>query len=279
MVRSQTAMSDYQRPLLRWAGSKRKMIPVLVSCSPKKFGRYFEPFAGSACLYFAISPDEATLGDINPELMETYHVLRDHPSDVYDRVSVMPVTSDYYYALRGQDPKSLGTIERAARFVYLNRFCFNGVYRTNLLGQFNVPRGASTGSIPGHEEFLRCSRSLKKCNLVVGDFTETVSEAQEGDFVYLDPPYTTSSRPTYGEYGYNTFLSSKDLGRLTEILRQLSERGVVVLLSYSEEALTVDLFKEWFCCSVRVRRHIAGFSRHRTMVSEVLLCNQPFPAN
>jgi DNA adenine methylase len=134
----------YQRPILRWAGSKRKLLPKLISLSPSSSGRYVEPFAGSAALFFALQPQDALLSDFNPELIETYKILSANAGSVWRRLSQMPGSRDFYYRIRARNPTSMSSIDRAARFIYLNRYCFNGVYRTNRLGQFNVPRGCDS---------------------------------------------------------------------------------------------------------------------------------------
>jgi DNA adenine methylase len=262
-----------QRPILRWAGSKRKLLPQLLGYVPSPCTRYVEPFAGSACLLLAVRPQAAVIGDINADLIEVYEVLRSCPDDLYTAVTSLPASSEFYYALRGKNPALMTEIERAARFVYLNRFSFNGVYRTNARGEFNVPRGSATGSLPPREDFVGCAEILAQCQLCVGDFASTLGLVSEGDFVYLDPPYTTRSRPTYGEYGYGSF-SAKDFSRLVEVTRKIVDAGATVLLSYSEDALSCDYFKSWRCLPLRVRRHVAGFARHRKIVREVLLTNQ-----
>src|SRR5947208_694046 len=125
-------------PLLRWAGSKRKLIPQLLRHVPEGFDRYIEPFGGSACLFFALRPDRAIIADLNQELIETYRTLRSHPKLVHRAVFNMPRTKRYYYAIRDRTPQALSDVEKAARFLYLNRNCFNGVYRLNHAGCFNV---------------------------------------------------------------------------------------------------------------------------------------------
>lgn len=131
-------------PILRWAGSKKKLLSVLSSAAPSTFKRYVEPFVGSAVLFLELDPSKAVLSDINTGLIETYENIRAHPRAVWNRVSDMPLEESFYYDLRSQDADSLKTLDRAARFVYLNRFCFNGVYRTNRQGLFNVSRGKPT---------------------------------------------------------------------------------------------------------------------------------------
>src|SRR5579859_6326272 len=197
----------WANPLLRWAGSKRALLPMLVSCVPAQFGTYIEPFAGSACLFFAIRPRCAVLGDFNAELIATYTAIRRHPRLVARHVATWGSSSEEYYGVRALDPDTMPDIMRAARFVYLNRRCFNGVYRTNRHGQFNVPIGTRIGRMPAEKDFYRCSVALRPASLLSCDFDVTLRSARHGDFAYLDPPYSTSTRPNYGEYGYGAFMT------------------------------------------------------------------------
>jgi DNA adenine methylase len=176
------------KPIFRWAGSKRKLLPTLRQYTPP-FVRYVEPFTGSACLFFDLLPRRALLGDVNRELVETYTAVRSSPLRVGQLVAAMPVSKAFYCELRAKDPDAMSVVERAARFVYLNRFCFNGVYRTNRSGKFNVPRGVRTGSLPTIADFDAWSRILNRATLVRGDFEKCLSKVRSGDFVYLDPPY------------------------------------------------------------------------------------------
>lgn len=140
-------------PIVRWAGSKRKLLEVLAACVPQTFQTYVEPFAGSACLFFRLCPERALLGDINEELVEFYGALKDQPTELAERVQSMPASSEFYYRLR--ESKKRSPLTRAARFCYLNRYCYNGVFRTNKAGQFNVPRGVKVGRIPSAEAFYQ----------------------------------------------------------------------------------------------------------------------------
>lgn len=220
--------------LLRWAGSKRKLLPLLTINVPRRFNRYIEPFAGSACLFFSSisSPRTAILGDFNGELLDFYRVVKTRPKALFDRLRAFEESEDFYYSLRSVDPARLNRTEAAARFLYLNRFCFNGVYRTNQSGKFNVPYGTKTGRLPNLTEIQACSHALKNVAFSPGDFEVTLSEAKKGDFVYLDPPYTTSRYR--GEYGYGAFCDS-DFERLREALVGLDRKGVAFLLSYSSK--------------------------------------------
>jgi DNA adenine methylase len=152
--------------------------------------------------------------------------------------------------------------------------CFNGVYRTNRLGEFNVPRGSRTGGIPDEATFYRCSVALRAADLRVGDFDSCLVDAGPKDFVYLDPPYSASDRSRYGEYGYGSF-SETDAPRLLDCLRRLDDIGTAFLLSYAASPTTLKQLSRWNCVRHLVRHHISGFARHRAIVEEVLVTNQP----
>lgn len=266
------AQQPWSKPFLRWAGSKRKLLPVLISSAPSSYRRYVEPFAGSACLFFALHPKNAILGDINAELLATYKTLKEHPrlvsrqAEAYER-------ADDYYGLRSQDPSALDSITQAARFLYLNRHCFNGVYRTNRHGQFNVPKGQHTGRIPTSTHLYRCSVALRAATLRRGDFERCLAGVGQDDFVYLDPPYAIGDRPTFGEYGYGSFESS-DIARLIARLKKLDKSGAKILLSYAESPdMLRALPRQWKVRLVGTQRHVAGFARHRRKVEEVLVSN------
>lgn len=261
-------------PILRLAGSKRKLLPKLMMYVPHQYNRYIEPFAGSACLFFALRPQSAILGDFNEAIIQAYSVLRSHPTLVVRAAHRWKHSKRQYYSLRRVAPETLDEIERTARFIYLNRYCFNGVYRTNRLGQFNVPIGNRTGRLPAESAFYRCSIALRTARLRAVDFEVCLDDVRIRDFIYLDPPYTQSQRPTYGEYGYGTF-NEGDIERLVTCLRRIDSIGAVFLLSYSDNStLRKTLPKHWHCRKVRVRRHVAGFTQHRLRVSEILVSNR-----
>lgn len=260
------------RPLLRWAGSKRSLLKLLMKRAPPISGRYVEPFAGSAILFFALEPKKAILGDINSDLMRAYDRIRSKPKVVWERLTALDDSSETYYHLRSLKPATLSSIEQAVRFLYLNRFCFNGVYRTNRRGEFNVPRGCKTGSFPGLPAFLDCASLLRCSELKTADFGVTLGRVQAGDFVYLDPPYFKRGRSAYGEYGYERFDDS-DLDRLVSELRRLDTVGAHFLMSYSATAKPEKKFSCWNVVSLSVRRHVAGFSAGRENVGEILISN------
>jgi DNA adenine methylase len=235
--------------------------------------RYIEPFAGSACLFFALRPERAILGDINHELLTTYETICEHPRLVHRLASSYETTDKQYYLLRQLEPSSLGLIERAARFVYLNRYCFNGIYRTNKKGAFNVPRGIKTGAIQEEKLFYRCSVALRRVTFIKGDFADCLADLSEGDFVYIDPPYMVPGKRQSGEYGYKSFEFS-DVERLVTQLKIVANKNVKFLLSYLKcDELLELLPRDWRTQTLIVRRHVAGFAQHRKFVSEILVTN------
>lgn len=266
------------RPILRWAGSKRKLVSKLMACAPKRFDRYIEPFLGSACYFLALRPPKAVLGDFNADLIDMYIVLRNHPETVAQIVHDMPTTSDFYYSLRAKSCEELDSIERAARFIYLNRYCFNGVYRSNRKGDFNVPRGKHTGRVPTLEEFINCAEALKYADLRKGDFENCLLDVGLGDFIYVDPPYASVSRLSHGEYGYGSF-NENDLNRFTCSLKQADKNGAVILLSYASTPILKQMLPKWHYRKIVVKRFVAGFNRHRNEVEELIISNKPLPSN
>jgi DNA adenine methylase len=261
------------RPIFRWAGSKRKILAELVAATPQHFDRYFEPFAGSACLFFAVRPRAAVLGDINAQLIEAYDTIRRNPIRVASVLALLPTDADFYYGIRDHDPAELSKVDRAARFLFLNRLSFNGVYRTNRHGKFNVPPGRRTGAMPSVELLRSCADALQRATLCHGDFERTVADVGPDDFVYLDPPYAKRNRAGYGEYGYGSFAGTVDLDRFVSCADALNQRGARVLISYSDQLALKERFPKWHHRRLRVRRHVAGFASDRRTVSEMLLAN------
>jgi DNA adenine methylase len=259
-------------PILRWAGSKRQLLPALLERCPTPIARYIEPFAGSACLFFALKPPRAVLGDINHELMLTYRILRTHPRLLARAARCFPDTARTYYSLRSKMPEQLPDLARAARFVYLNRHAFNGVFRLNQKGRFNVPRGRRTGRLPDEASFLRCAIALRGARLITGDFEECLRGVKRGDFVYLDPPYAVAGKRRRGEYGYGAF-DTPDLRRLDVALNAIDAAGGTFLLSYADTAAARRVTRSWVRAKIQVRRHVAGFAGKRRTVPELLVTN------
>ena len=266
------------KPFLRWAGSKRQLLPILSSYWSCQFERYLEPFLGSGSLFFHLRPRCAVLGDINSGLMEAYKQVRDCLEEVLFELSRMRKGKDQYYRIRSIDTSSLTASQSAARLIYLNRFAFNGLYRTNRNGEFNVPYGGEkSGNIPKRELLAACSSALQGVSLISGDFELVLSQASAGDFVYLDPPYSVKARRVFNMYGPSSF-GINDLQRLRLWLDELTERGVEFLLSYARCEEANLLMDGYAATEVTVRRNIAGFSGSRRRAGEWLISNKEVSA-
>lgn len=268
-------VADAVEPLLRWAGSKKKLLPVLLAAVPENVQRYIEPFAGSAVLFLRLGASNAILCDLNESLIETYRTLRRYPGAVWERASTLDAVGDYY-AIRAIPRDRLTSFERAAQFVYLNRYCFNGVYRTNRTGQFNVARGKGRLFMPGLEAFKSFAGRLRAAELRCSDFEEIIAEAGCGDFVYLDPPYALGDKRDRGEYGCDAF-REKDEHRLIASLRAADRRGAQILLSYSPSPTVLQGLRKWRRHDLTVARNVAGFASARRSANEVLLSNYDWP--
>lgn len=260
------------RSFLRWAGSKKKLIPKLELFWHSRYSRYVEPFAGSACLFFHLAPKSAVLGDNNGELINVYAALRDNPEGLHRRLVAIPRTRSAYYRWRSSNPQTLDPETRAVRFIYLNHNCFNGIYRTNSDGQFNVPFGSKLGRYLSREEFVRCAATLKKAKFVDGDFTSTLASVKKGDFVYLDPPYALTSRRIFREYGKKPF-DIDDVSRLSSELDRIDQIGADFVVSYADCSEARKLASRWQARKFLVKRHVAGFSDHRTSAFEWVIHN------
>ena len=260
------------RPLLRWAGSKRKLLPILGTYWGIGHGKYIEPFAGSACLFFYLAPNKAMLGDNNTELIETYEFIRENPDRIAQRLARIPRSSDAYYRWRRTDPRTLDGETRALRFLYLNRHCFNGIFRTNDEGRFNVPFGTRLGTPLQAAEIRACAERLRGVRLIAGDFEKTISAAKQGDFVYMDPPFAISKRRNRREYGHAAF-SESDIARLNDAMYALDAIGASFVVSYGDCHEARELARNWNHRPVRVRRLVAGFAGDRRNAYELIISN------
>jgi DNA adenine methylase len=260
-------------PIIRWAGSKRYLAKHLLPQFPKTMSRYVEPFCGSASLFFLLEPEQSILSDINGELINALSWIRLRSTAVMDKYESLPDDREVFYLVRALEPKNLSNIERAARFLYLNRLCFNGLYRTNKSGKFNVPySGQRNSKLLHREEIKTASLLLKSCELRNDDFKTTISRTKKGDFLYVDPPYASSERSEFCEYDANSF-GVKDIEDLWLELNAADQRGVKFMLSYTECSEISRFYKRWNSETIQVRRNIAGFAGHRKTATEVVIKN------
>ena len=263
------------KPLLKWAGGKRALLPEITKHMPKGYGTYYEPFFGGGALFFHLTPAVAVLADLNAEIINVYKTVRDSPEELIMALSSHLYDKDHYYEVRSIDPKTLSNVDAAARTIYLNRCGFNGLYRVNKKGGFNVPFGRyKNPKIVNIENIYACSDALQDVlidNINIKDFPwDTV---KKNDFVYLDPPYVplneTSSFTSYTKDGFGP----EDHQWLADLYKELSARGVFVLHSNSDTEYTQELYKDFEVLEVLAPRNINSKAAKRAKVSEILVKN------
>lgn len=232
-------------PFLKWAGGKRWLVNKHADMFPAFTGNYIEPFLGSGAVFFHLQPKSAILSDKNEALIETYGVVRDFPHALDRRLSKIHLlhTTKYYYDTRAKVPST--KIDRGARFIYLNRTCWNGLYRVNQAGQFNVPVGTkSTVEFP-KGALADISKILKSSELVDCDFETTIDRAVKGDFVFVDPPYTVSHNNN-GFIKYNDVIFAwTDQIRLAKAVKRASKRGALVFVSNANHDALIHLYTDF----------------------------------
>lgn len=230
-------------PFLKWPGGKRWFVAHHADLLPKKFNLYIEPFLGSGSVYFYLCPPKALLGDVNSELITTYQGVREDPLQIIKLLKnhQKKHSADYYYAIRDSEPSSL--VARAARMIYLNRTCFNGIYRVNKNGIFNVPIGTRTNVLFETDDFSEIASLLSGAELVLADFEKLIDVAKRGDFVFVDPPYTVRHNQN-GFIKYNEHLFSwKDQIRLADALVRAKKRGAKILGTNANHESVQELYE------------------------------------
>lgn len=264
---------------LRWAGSKKQIGETLSNCWHAAQvaggnGRYVEAFCGSATFFFRIKPTAARLVDINSDLIACFRSIQENPEAVARVLSRYPANEDFYYELRSKVPQSMPPIKAAARFIYLNRYCFNGLYRTNASGMFNVPYGGRrVGPMPNLCQLRDASRVLENATLVSGDFESALSGTiRAGDFIYLDPPYAKRNHSLDLQYGADVF-GVNDLKRVFKLLDEIHEVGAYFVFSYADCEEVEPLVKRWNSCTLEVQRSIAADASRRGRTQELLVSN------
>jgi len=269
------------RPFLKWAGGKTQLLDELVRRVPKRFETYYEPFLGSGALFFHLYRlgmiKRAVLSDINKELIATYVAIRDSVQDVIDILSTFPYDRDHFYHLRSMDPDKLDFPMVAARMIYLNKTGYNGLYRVNRRGQFNVPFGSQCGKpkIVDRENLIAVSRALHSVEILCADFGDILARAVSNDFVYCDPPYVPISRTSsFTQYQPGGFTESDQI-RLRVMCEFLSSNGVSVMISNSSADSVLSRFRPhgFRCEFVNARRFINSVGSKRGVVLESILTN------
>ncbi len=275
------------RPFLKWAGGKAKLAPRILAAAPLAFRTYVEPFAGAGAVFFAVAGERpgarAILNDANPDLIEAFTVLRDSPealSEALAELSAAYLASepdarrDLYYATRASEPPDVAS--RTARFIFLNKTCYNGLFRVNARGGFNVPHGRyKTPRILDEALLAACSAALQRAELRCEDFAATCAAARPGDFVYLDPPYHPLT-PTANFTGYTRAdFGRADQLRLKAAFEDLTRRGVAAMLSNSDHEFVRSLYggAGYRIDEVTMSRAINSKGAGRKPIGELLIDN------
>ena len=273
------------KPFVKWAGGKRQLIPQIEKHLPEKFSSYFEPFLGGGALLFHLLSEKKNLkghvSDLNSDLVLSYVTIRDNLTSLLKSLqkhsdNYFSDSKSYYYSVREFNPKS--QIEKVSRLLFLNRTCFNGLYRVNSKGKFNVPLGRYSNPNIVQEDNLRAVNQFLNQNKIIikcQDFSSTIEKAKKGDFVYFDPPYQPVSKTANFTSYTNSNFGLNDLKRLAKVSNQLTKKGVNVLLSNSSSKQVRELFssKDWEINKIVANRAINSDSNKRTGHSELLIKN------
>jgi DNA adenine methylase len=273
---------DYSEPIepfLRWPGGKRRLVAVLRQATPSDVRKriYHEPFLGGGALFLALQPSLSYLSDANPHLMACYKSIRDNPDQVaaYLTQHLESTSEAYYYGVRDLYNRTGNSAAQAARFIYLNKTCFNGIFRVNRKGEFNVPYGWKEPPwLPSREDLRRVSKALKNASLTTASFDDTLESLGVNDFVYLDPPYPPLNGTSYFTHYTTDRFGEIDQCRLATCVAELHERGAKFLMSNADTPLIRDLYSRFRILRLSVTRYITCRStKHK--VNEVLITNYP----
>ncbi len=277
--RPATAPAAIPSPIVKWAGGKTKLLTELGQRLPKRWGRYFEPFFGGGALFFSLTPQRAIVSDRNDDLMNVYRCIRWNVEAVIEQVMKHRGAHcrDYYYDTRkawNENAAEQSPAERAATFLYLNKTCYNGLFRVNRSGQFNVPMGNYTAPRICDPDQLRISAwALRHVDLRTGHFADTSAEAGAGDFVFFDPPYDPVSKTANFTSYTNTSFGPEQQRELADHVRELTDRGVQVMVSSSDTPMIRELYRGFKLDQVSAPRAISSKARARTPVGELIITN------
>lgn len=259
-------------PFLKWAGGKRWFADRCLHLIPRGHGRYIEPFLGSGAMFFALQSGEALLSDLNPDLINCYRAIRDAPENIAERLAEHHRLHDkaHYYETRSAKPED--PIERAAWFIYLNRTCWNGLYRVNRRNEFNVPIGTKTSVILPNDDFVAVSRLLASVEILHQDFETTLDAARVGDFVFVDPPYTVKHNLN-GFLKYNDKIFSwSDQLRLRDAVVRAAGRGAFVLVTNANHSSIREIYEGVGRQQVVGRASVlAASATHRSSTEELVI--------
>jgi len=268
--------------LVKWAGGKKQLITQFSNYFPSKIERYFEPFVGGGAVAFYIlkvlKPKEVMLSDINEELINIYKVIKNNVEELMTLLKEYKKnhSKEEYYRIRAQNPEELSAIENAARSVYINKTCFNGLYRVNSKGQFNVPIGSyKNPAICSEKDLREIAKLLKNVQIKVMSFEKILDYAKEGDFIYFDPPYYPLKKgKNFTTYTKENFLE-REQEQLAKVFRELDKKGCKLMLSNSDTEFIKNLYKGFNIGIVRAKRMINCDATKRGKINEVVITNYP----
>lgn len=268
-------------PVVKWVGGKRQLLDEITPLLPKRIPSYCEPFLGGGAVLFSVQPTKAIVNDLNEDLITVYEVIRDDVETLIESLKRHENTSEYFYAIRDVDRdrdayRSLSNVEKASRLIYLNKTCFNGLFRVNSSGEFNSPFGHYKNPNIVNEPVLRAVNKYLNSGSVTfysEDFAETLKRVGKGCFVYLDPPYDpvsdTASFTGYNKGGFDR----NEQARLKQCCDELTQRGVKFMLSNSATDFIKDLYRDYHITIVRAKRAINSDASKRGTIEEVLITN------
>jgi DNA adenine methylase len=260
------------RPFLKWAGGKRQLLPELRKHYPAKLGAYHEPFVGGGAVFFDLRPQRAVLSDSNQELIDCYTAVRDRVEDVIRALKDHTHDKEHFYEVRDWEPDLLDLPGRAARMIFLNKTGFNGLYRVNSTGRFNVPYGRTENRNYCDEPTLRaCAAALAGVEILCGPFDSVLDRAAANDFVYFDPPYVPVSPTAYFTAYQKRGFGMDDQERLAACFEALARRRVKVMLSNSDMEWIHDRYKAFHVRVVKARRAMNSDTSRRGPVGEVIV--------
>lgn len=263
------------KPFIKWAGGKSRLLPILRKMIPNSFERYFEPFLGGGALFFDLGSSPAVLSDTNEELINCYQIVKTSPQKLLSMLSEYKVNEKEYYRIRSLEPGKFSKVERAARFLYLNKTCYNGLYRVNKRGEFNTPFGHNMSvTLADQEDLLKASDLLQSAEIHFANYEELLmTKANFGDFIYLDPPYLPIGKYSDFKRYTKNFFYEEDHEKLASLFKVLDERGCKVLLSNSYHPTVVDLYKGYTMQIVQAPRFINCKGDKRGSVNELIISN------
>lgn len=249
----------FAKPFLKWAGGKTQLLNSLQPYIPNTFGKYIEPFIGGGALFFKLNHPISVIADLNEELVITYQQVKDNVINLISILESYENSEEYYYKIRGLNTSTLSECERAARLIYLNKTCFNGLFRVNKKGEFNVPYGKRTGAFLNRENLIRASEYMESTMIYNLDYKETLKRfAKKGDFIFLDPPYQPVGKFSDFKRYTKEFFYENDQIELASIFRDLVNMGCYVILTNSDAPFILNLYKGYHIETIETKRMISS---------------------